>query len=403
MKGTRMNAGKTALRTVVGLAVAALAMSGCSSSPSTGSSGPGGGTFKFGLVTSSVGPFAPNYKSMVDGAQYATKVINDGGGVNGAKVDLVTVDTQNNPSNGVTMLPKLATSDQVFAIVGPVDSAGCDIACTAANKLKVPLISPGAGRPGVLVNARPYAFTLVQPDAANSTPVLEQIVKKNNVRTAAIISDDATAVTKAQRDLFDNVFAQTNVQVAKHVTFSSGDASFASQVTSIAQSKPDVLALAAGPADAGRIAREVRSQGLSTTLVGTGSLQSGGAAYYAAGGPATEGTLSAAQYDPTNPTQPAKDLLAKAQTATGQAEISLNFAYAYDAVNMLVQIIKSKGVKPGDSPDKARTQITDGLNALKDYDGMAGKTTFTDDGTAIRPQLLAVLKNGVFVIDHTSN
>ncbi len=70
---------------------------------------------------------------------------------------------------------------------------------------------------------------------------------------------------------------------------------------------------------------------------------------------------------------------------------------------MLVQIINSKGVKPGDSPDKARTQIKDGLNALKDYDGMAGKTTFTDDGTAIRPQLLAVLKNGVFVIDHTSN
>jgi len=399
-----MNRNRTALRTVVGFAVAALALGACSNNSSSGGGADsGGGVYKFGLVTSSVGPFASNYKSMVDGAQYAAKVINDGGGVNGAKIELVTVDTQNNPSNGVTMLPKLATSDQVSAIVGPVDSAGCDIACAAANKLKVPLISPGAGRPGVVANARPYAFTLVQPDAANSTPVLEKIVRNNKVRTAAIISDEATAVTKAQRDLFTNVFAQTGAQVVKQVTFSSGDPSFASQVTSIKQSNPDVLALAAGPADAGRIAREVRSQGLTTTLVGTGSLQSGGAAYFAAGGPATEGTLSAAQYDPTNPNQPAKDLLAKAQTATRQPEIALNFAYAYDAVNMLVQIIKDKGAKPGDAPDNIRTQIKDGLNALKDYDGMAGKTTFSSDGTAIRPQLLAVLKNGVFVIDHTSN
>lgn len=402
-----MNVVRTSLRTAVGLAVVAVALGACSSggtsggtssAGSTGGSG-GGGVFKFGLVTSSTGPFASNYKTMVAGAQYAVKVLNDGGGINGNTVQLVTVDTQNDPKNGVTMVPNLVSNDKVVAIIGPVDSAGCEIVCTTANKLKVPDISPGAGRPGVLANARPYAFTLAQPDAA-STPVLEKATKDKGFKTAAIISDDATATTKAQRELYEQVFKDTNVQVVQKVTFKAGDSSFASQVTSMASGNPDVIALAAGPDDAGRIAREIRGQKLTAILMGTGSLQSGGAAYFAAGGEATEGTISAAQYDPTDPTEPAKTLLTKAQTDTGQTQIPLNFAYAYDAVNMVAKVIKAKSVTPDTAADQARTTLQEGLNNLGSYQGMAATSQFQQAGTANRPQLLAVMTKGVFVIQH---
>ncbi len=404
-----MNVVRTSLRTAVGLTVVAVALGACSSSGgtsggtssggSTAGSG-GGGVFKLGLVTSSTGPFASNYKTMVAGAQYAVKLLNDGGGINGNTVQLVTVDTQNDPKNGVTMVPNLVSNDKVVAIIGPVDSAGCEIVCTTANKLKVPDISPGAGRPGVLANARPYAFTLAQPDAANSIPVLEKATKDKGFKTAAIISDDATATTKAQRELYEQVFKDTNVQVVQKVTFKAGDSSFASQVTSMASGSPDVIALAAGPDDAGRIAREIRSQKLTATLMGTGSLQSGGAAYFAAGGDATEGTVSAAQYDPTDPNEPAKTLLAKAQTDSGQKEIPLNYAYAYDAVNMVAKVIKDKSITPDTAADQARTTIQEGLNNLGAYQGMAATSQFQQDGTANRPQLLAVMTKGVFVIQH---
>jgi branched-chain amino acid transport system substrate-binding protein len=407
-----MNVVRTAVRSAVAISVAALALSGCSSSSSSNSGGGGSsggstkgasaGTYKFGLVTSSSGPFASNYATMVAGAKYAQKIINDAGGVNGAKIDFVTVDIQNDPKNAVTQVPKLATSDNVLAIVGPVDSAGCDIVCTTANKLKVPTVSPGAGRPGVLEHARPYAFTLAQPDADNSTPVLEKAVKERGFKTAAIITDDTNATTEAQRALYEKVFSADGVKVAKKVTFAAGDPSLTSQVTAMKSVNPDVIALAAGPDDAGRIAQEIRSQGLKATLIGTGSLQSGGAAYFAAGKTATEGTVSAAQYDPTDPTEPAKSLLAKAQTDTGQAQIPLNFAYAYDAVNMIVKVIKAKNIKPGDNLAKARTAIEVGLNNLGTYEGMAAKTSFKSDGTAIRPQLEAVLTNGEFVIQHSN-
>lgn len=386
-----------------GIAVAGLVLAGCSSSSKSSSSGSGSGsgsgTYKLGLIDNSGGAFAANNKTAIAGAQYAIKLINDAGGVNGHKIDTTSVDTQGQEKNGTTLVPKLA-SQNVLAIVGPVDSATTAIAYTVANKLKIPAISPGAGRPGVLQNARPYGYTLAEADADVSTPVLETIVKAQGYKTAAIIGDDVTATTKAQIPLFQKVFDDTGVKVVKQVSFKTGDSSFTSQITAVAAAHPDVLALAAGPDDAGRIAREVKSQGLKIGLIGTSSLQSGGAAYVSSGGDATEGTYSAAQYDPTNPDEPAKDLLAKAEAASGQKDIPLNYAYAFDAVNMIVQVIKEKNISPSESITKARQELQDGLAALKEYDGMAGKTSFKDDGTGLRPGLQAVLQDGEFKIQH---
>ena len=392
---------------IAGVAVAALALSACGSSDDGGEGGDGtgatGGTYKLGLITSSSGPFASNSKVMQSGAEYAVKLANDAGGINGAKVELVTVDGQNNPTSLATLIPELATKEQVYAMIGPVDSAGCEIACAAANKLKIPIISPGAARPGVLENSRPYGFSLAEPDAANSTDVLTKLIQDEGYKTAAIITDDANATTKAQADLFRDVFSKTGVTVSTTVTFKSGDSSFASQITSVVGAAPDVLAMAAGPDDAGRIAKEARSQNLRSVLLGTGALQSGGAAYVAAGGEATEGTFAAAQYDPHSTNETAKQLLEKAQADTGQAEIPLNFAYAFDAVNMVLDIIKDKGIKPGAKQvAQDRVTIQEALNDITEYTGMADTTSFNDDGTAVRPKLRAVVKGGKFVIDQSA-
>lgn len=385
-----IRAGSTG-RAIAALAVAALALTACGSG-----GGEGGGTHRIGLVTSSAGPFANNSATMQAGAEYAVRLVNDAGGINGKKLELVTVDAQNNPASLATHIPELAAKEGVAAIIGPVDSAGCEIACATANKLKVPIISPGAARPGVLDGARPYGFTIAQPDAANSPGVLEKVVREKGITTAAIITDDANATAKAQAQLFAGVFQQAGVQVVQRATFASGDSSFASQVTSIAAATPDVLALAAGPDDAGRIAKEARSQGIAALLLGTGSLQSGGEAYVASGGEATEGTVAAAQYDPHSQNAESRTLLEKAQADTGQQTIPLNFAYAFDAVNMIVDIL---GKQPGDGDvEQTRVAVQEGLNALDGYVGMAETTTFAEDGTAVRPQLRAIVDGGRFVV-----
>lgn len=354
-----------------------------------------GDPLKLGLLLTSEGPFANNSGTAQAGAEYAVEKINADGGVNGQPIELVTADSHGAPDQLATIMPRLATEDDVLAIVGPVESSSCDVACPLALQFELPLVSPGAARPGVLEPGRPYSFSLAQPDGPNATPALTNIVETHDIQTAAIIYDEANATTVAQADLFRGVFEATGVEIVDEVTYTSGDSSFAAQVTQIASSEPDAIALAAGSADGGRIAVEVDAQGLETQLLGTGSLQSDIHGYIEAAGDAANGTLTAAQYNPRATDPVAAELLADAQEYLGVDEVPLNFAYAHDAVYIIAGIIGDNGLTgSSDTLAADRVAIQEGLNALDDFVGMADGTTFGDDGFSLRPVLVAEIVDG---------
>ncbi|MBA3280348.1 MAG: ABC transporter substrate-binding protein [Geodermatophilaceae bacterium] len=362
------------------------------------------GPYRLGLVHSSEGPFATNSDTMRAGARYAVELINADGGVNGRDVELVEVDARNDPQTLVTAIPELVSEEEVFAIVAPVDSAGCEIACAIAADLQVPIVSAGAGRPGVLEPSRPWSFTMTAPDAANSIPVLEAVMEQEGAQTAAIIVDEANATTKAQGDLYAEVFDGSGVEVVSTTTYTSGDPSFTSQVTSMAAENPDVIALAAGPADAARIAVEVRTQGLESLLIGTGSLQAGGTDYINGAGEAAEGTITAAQFNPDNPDDPAATLLAQAEEDNGLDVVALNFSYAFDIVNMIAEYLtETEATASPETIEEDRQGLLDYLEGVDPYEGMSGDVRFAEDGTGDRPELYAVVENGQFVISEVGS
>lgn len=380
----------------------------CGGSGDGGGSGGGGGSsndqsdagpYKLGLVYSSEGPFATNSATARNGANYAADLLNADGGVNGRDIELVEVDARNDPQTLVTTIPELVSQEEVFAILGPVDSAGCEIACAVSADLEVPIVSAGAGRPGVLEASRPWSFSMTAPDASNSIPVLTAVMEQEGFETAAIIVDDANATTKAQGDLYNEVFDSSNVEVVSTTTFASGDQSFTSQVTSMAAESPDVIALAAGPADAARIAVEIRAQGMDGTLIGTGSLQAGGTDFISGAGDAAEGTITAAQFNPDNTEEPAATLIAQAEEDNGLDVVPLNFAYAFDLVNMIATYLDdSDATASSDTLAEDRQGLLDYLEGVDPFKGMSGDVRFADDGTGDRPELSAVVENGTFVI-----
>ena len=362
------------------------------------------GPYRLGLVYSSEGPFATNSATARNGANYAAELINAEGGVNGRDIELVEVDARADPQTLVTSIPELVSEEEVFAILGPVDSAGCEIACAVAAELEVPIVSAGAGRPGVLEPSRPWSFAMTAPDASNSIPVLEAVMEQEGFETAAIIVDDAVATTQAQADLYNEVFDSSGVEVVVTTTFASGDPSFTSQVTSMAAENPDVIALAAGPADSARIAVEIRSQGLESTLIGTGSLQAGGTDYINGAGEAAEGTITAAQFNPDNTDEPAATLLAQAEADNDLDVVSLNFAYAFDLVNMIAEFLdESDAEASSDTLPDDRQGLLDYLEGVDPYEGMSGDVRFAEDGTGDRPELYAVVENGEFVISEVGS
>jgi branched-chain amino acid transport system substrate-binding protein len=76
-----------------------------------------------------------------DGLEVAAKIINDAGGVNGKKIQLIVEDTQGIPEKARAAVEKLITRDQVVAIVGEHQSSAALAGIEVAHRYHVPYIN----------------------------------------------------------------------------------------------------------------------------------------------------------------------------------------------------------------------------------------------------------------------
>ena len=76
-----------------------------------------------------------------DGAEVAAKIINDAGGVNGRKIQLIFEDTQGVPEKARAAVEKLITRDQVVAIIGEHQSSAALAGIEVAHRYHVPYIN----------------------------------------------------------------------------------------------------------------------------------------------------------------------------------------------------------------------------------------------------------------------
>ncbi len=75
-------------------------------------------TIKVGNSAATSGAFAPVGVPFNAGIEAYFKMINEGGGVNGRKIEFVHTDDEFNPEKGKAALDKMINDDKVFAIVG---------------------------------------------------------------------------------------------------------------------------------------------------------------------------------------------------------------------------------------------------------------------------------------------
>ncbi|WP_426614545.1 ABC transporter substrate-binding protein [Bradyrhizobium sp. McL0616] len=80
-------------------------------------------TIRIGFPTPLTGPFAAEARDQVKCAELAVKLVNDKGGVNGRKVELLVRDDKLNAGEAATRTLELIEKDKVHAVVGALSSA----------------------------------------------------------------------------------------------------------------------------------------------------------------------------------------------------------------------------------------------------------------------------------------
>jgi branched-chain amino acid transport system substrate-binding protein len=159
---------------------------------------------KIGFISSNTGVAAPNYKDAAKACEARVDAQNAKGGVNGRKIDLITVDDQSSGAN-LTAAQNLVTNQKVFAVV---DNSPFDfLSYRYLLEQGIPQIGGGTfgqfyGQKGsesiipAYGNAAP--FTGLGYD--NTTKVMKQLGATKTAAVAYGVNPSSTAAAKTTQD-----------------------------------------------------------------------------------------------------------------------------------------------------------------------------------------------------------
>lgn len=352
---------------------------------------------KIGVVLTVDGPWGSYGKKAFRGVRLAVEDINKAGGIGGMMIKLVEYDNHANPREVPSIIRRLATVDNVLAIIGPFTSGEGEVGFPVANQLKVPIVAPATAKGGIMKGNRPWAFRTVMPDDANTAPAIMHVVKQKGIKSVVIFMDVKDAVSNYMGSRFwPALFKELGVKV-ETVTFQSGAPSVTAQASKVKSIAPDAVVLAASPGDAAKVAIELRRQGVTSQLLGSGGLF--GEEFVKSGGAAVEGAITAAQYWRENPDPKVQALVKSIESRTGE-KLVLHEAYSYDVMLALREAIAKGGVtgKPEDL-EKDRERIRMALEGLTVMGASGRHQIESGTGEVFRPIMQATVKGGQWKLD----
>ncbi len=271
--------------------------------------------------------------------------INNRGGVNGHKLEVITYDTEGNGTKAVQHLRRLIESDKVDVVFGPSTSGEALQTIELVNESKVPQIAHG-GTEKLVNPTTKYVFNSVPTDRVAISYVLSWF-KQKGYKTIAFMSS-ADGYGQSGKNVLDSLLTEYGMKIATAEEFNRQDADITAQVLRAKQSNADVMLVWSALPAPTIIARNAHAVGYGKPIVvGYGAASND---LVDKAGPAAEGLyissfrlLAPGSLSENDPVRPITMKLF-ADYHAKYREAPANFAqHSHDAVLILEQAIK--GIK----------------------------------------------------------
>lgn len=315
------------------------------------------------------------------GLDQAMEEINAAGGIGGVPLKIIYYDTQTKESEGLTIVNKLASRDEVLAIIGPCFSSITEVMFPVLNRLQVPAISYCSAKPG-LAELSEWGFRNTLTSDKQLKPVVKKWVDEYDIKKVVIIHDLEDAVSKAEGTIvLPKLLEANNVEVLDFLTYRSKDTDFSAQVTQAKSMNPDGIALGACYQQAAGIAKEMQKQGLDVPLIG-GACSGAPGFIELAGDEAAEGAYMSTAAWMEDPRPKVQEFNEAIRERNGGKPFPYSAPRAYDTMMITKMCIETMGVtNKSDELQSDREKIKEcWATKVKDWPGVAGYTTMNDVG-----------------------
>jgi len=342
-------------------------------------------TIKIGINA----PMTGDIPKVGEGTKFAAQMwledIKAAGGleVGGKKypVELVIEDNESKAESAVKVNTKMITEDEVLVIVGPQSSKQAIPAGEVANNYKTPMISPWSTNPDTTKD-RPFVFRGCFLDPFQG-PVLANFIKEEfGFTKAAVLYDVASDYPKGLAEFFKEAWEKLNGagSVVAFESFTTKDADFSSQLTKIIKSGAEVLFTPQYYNEVALIVQQAHELGWNKPIVGSDSW--GSAETVELCGKDCYGLFFSTHYAAAGAKGATKAFIDRYNKKYGYVPDDVG-ALTWDALGIVQTAIQSMGKITGNI-EKDRQSLRDAMAKIKEFNGITGKMTFTEDGDPIK-------------------
>jgi branched-chain amino acid transport system substrate-binding protein len=347
-------------------------------------------TIKIGFFAPITGPAAADGMSAKNAVELGVKEVNDGGGINGKKVELIVYDDRLKAEEAVAIANKLIERDKVVGVVSGSYSGPTRVVAPILQKAGMPMVAGYAVHPDVTWNPntkKPNDFIfrngfLGEVEGAAAAEFAVKDLKAKRMSIIAMDNDFGRSISAGFAAWAEKLGATI---LTKQMYKFPGEKDFRPYLTTIKEGNPDVIFAAGYYNEAASIVRQAKELGVKSQILGEEGFDS--PKFLEIAGDAAEGVMIATNLDRDDPRPVVQNFLRNYRAAYGD-DADMVGASSYDAFMILVYAIKKAGTDP-----KA---IQKALLETKDYNGLTGKISRFVQGEVVKPVQIQVVKDGKF-------
>ncbi len=334
-------------------------------------------------------PITGDIPKVGEGTKYAALMwladIEKNGGieVGGKKypVELVIEDNESKAESAVKANTKMITEDEVLFIVGPQSSKQAVPAGDVANNYQTPMISPWSTNPDTTGN-RPYVFRGCFLDPFQGPVLANFITDELKLSRAAVLYDVASDYPKGLAEFFKLAWEKSHGpgSVVAFESFTTRDADFSSQLSKIVKSKAQVLFVPQYYNEVALIVQQAHELGWQGPIVGSDSW--GSAETVNLCGKDCFGQFFSTHYAAAGARGATKAFIDRYKNEYGYVPDDVA-ALTWDSLGLVRQAIENSGKITG-KIKKDRKSVRDAMAKIKNFKGITGNMTFTEEGDPIK-------------------
>jgi len=332
-----------------------------------------------------LGYFGPDDPAHPDGgdlwraAELAIEDVNRQGGYQGKPFRLVARWSDNPWTGGAAKLTQLVYTDNVWALLGGIDSASTHLAEQVTTKARLPLVCAASSDRTIHSAIVPWIFSLLPGNQVQAPLLTAELARRVGDQPFVVIAgedhDSRSFLAEWNRSL-----AKVELAPRFQFVYRPGDPASDEQVRRACAADVAAAVLIADAGSSAHLVRELRQAGFQGTILGGPA--TGRRRCLDEAGPAAEQVICPLLVEPGAGWAAFEPRFR--QGSRRQADFAA--AATYDAVQLLAAAVRKAGLN--------RARIGDALRELSPWDGVAGTVRWDTLGGNTRPARLGVISAG---------